>query len=184
MKRSQFRNLTEVCAFLSEMNKNCARLNLRATMFDSPHGLVNPVSRSTAYDIAKLSATCMEDSRFLNVVNQKYYTVARTPQNNNKRTYRWENTHRMLGQAGITAIKTGVTNTAGPCLATAANFDNSDSSIVIVLLACKDMDCRWLETYKLAKWATNRLVKIRKFGQENLGKDMTNTKLLERIKHL
>jgi hypothetical protein len=28
------------------------------------------------------------------------------------------------------------------------------------------------------------LVKIRKFGQENSGKDMTNTKLLERIKHL
>ncbi len=69
MKRSQFRNLTEVCAFLSEMNKNCARLNLRATMFDSPHGLVNPVSRSTAFDIAKLAAICMEDSRFLNVVN-------------------------------------------------------------------------------------------------------------------
>lgn len=90
----------------------------------------------------------------------------------------------MLGQPGITAIKTGVTNTAGPCLATAANLDNSESSIVIVLLACKDMDCRWLETYKLAKWATNRLIKIRKFGQENLGKDMTNTKLLERIKHL
>ena len=69
MKRSQFRNLNEVCAFLSEMNKNCARLNLRSTMFDSPHGLVNPVSRSTAFDIAKLAAICMEDSRFLNVVN-------------------------------------------------------------------------------------------------------------------
>jgi len=66
-------------------------------MFDSPHGLMNPCSKSTAFDIAKLSAVCMEDCRFLKVVNQKYYTVARTQQNNNKRTYRWENTHRMLG---------------------------------------------------------------------------------------
>ena len=78
MKRSQFRGLREVCAFLAEMNKNCDRLNLRATMFDSPHGLSNPASRSTAYDIAKLSAICMEDKRFLQVVNQKYYTVSRT----------------------------------------------------------------------------------------------------------
>ena len=126
----------------------------------------------------------MEDSRFLKVVNQKYYTVSRTTQNNNKRTYRWENTHRMLGQPGIIPIKTGITNTAGPCLATATNLDNSDSLIVIVLLQSKDMDCRWLETYKLAKWATNRLVKIKKFGMENAGKDAANTKLLERIKHL
>ena len=86
--------------------------------------------------------------------------------NNNIRTYRWENTHRMLGQPGITAIKTGVTNTAGPCLATAANLDGSDRMIVIVLLACKDMDCRWLETYKLAKWATNRLIKIKLFEKQ------------------
>ena len=43
------------------MNKNCARLNLRSSFFDSPHGLMNANSRSTAYDMAKLSTICMED---------------------------------------------------------------------------------------------------------------------------
>lgn len=57
------------------MNKNCARLGLRATFFDSPHGLMNFVSKSTAFDIAKLSAKCLEDERFVKIVNTKYYTV-------------------------------------------------------------------------------------------------------------
>ena len=68
---SQFRECKEICTFLSEMNKNCARLNLRSTFFDSPHGLMNHLNRSTAYDIAILSALCLEDIRFLSIVNTK-----------------------------------------------------------------------------------------------------------------
>jgi hypothetical protein len=29
------------------------------------------------------------------------------------------------------------------------------------------MDCRWLETQKLAKWATKRLAKIKSFANGN-----------------
>ncbi len=83
--------------FISEMNKNCARLGLRASFFDSPHGLMNPISRSTAFDIAKLSARCLEDLRFRKIVNTRCFTVAKNETNNNSRTYRWENTHRMIG---------------------------------------------------------------------------------------
>jgi D-alanyl-D-alanine carboxypeptidase len=68
----------------------------------------------------------------------------------------------MHGQKGVTPVKTGITNAAGPCLATAVELDPA-ASIIIVLLCSKDMDCRWLETQKLAKWATDRLVKIRRF---------------------
>ena len=60
----------------------------------------------------------------------------------------------------MTPIKTGITNAAGPCLATAVELDPA-ASLIIVLLSCKDMDCRWLETHKLAKWATDRLLKIK-----------------------
>ena len=48
----------------------------------------------------------------------------------------------MIGQKGVIAIKTGVTNSAGPCLATAVELDPT-AQLVIVLLGCKDMDCRW-----------------------------------------
>ena len=77
VKGSQYRDNPEVREFLSEMNKNCARLNLRSSFFDSPHGLMNPNSRSTAYDMAKLSTICMEDQRFAKVVGTKNYHVPR-----------------------------------------------------------------------------------------------------------
>lgn len=68
----------------------------------------------------------------------------------------------MIGQKGVTPIKTGVTNSAGPCLATAIEFEN-DFKFIIILLGCRDMDSRWLETHKLAKWASKRLMKIKTF---------------------
>jgi len=68
----------------------------------------------------------------------------------------------MIGQKGVTPIKTGVTNSAGPCLATAIELDN-DLKFIIILLGCRDMDSRWLETHKLAKWAGRRLMKIKTF---------------------
>jgi D-alanyl-D-alanine carboxypeptidase len=147
------------------MNKNCARLNLRSSFFDSPHGMMNLNSKSTAFDIAKLSAICMEEPRFAEVVCTKYYCVPKKKDiNGNKKTYRWENTHKMLDQDAVLGLKTGITNSAGPCLATAMNID--DSSLIVVLLNCKDMDCRWLETYKLAKWAAKRMRIIRNFTLE------------------
>ena len=145
------------------MNKNCARLGLKSTFFDSPHGLMNPFSKSTAHDIAKLSAFCLDDHRFREVVNTKFYKVPKQFGTiKNSCSYKWENTHKMIGQQGVTPIKTGVTNSAGPCLATSIQLE-SNVSLIIVLLCCKDMDCRWIETHKLAKWATNRIKKIQNF---------------------
>ena len=147
-------------AFLAEMNKCCALLGLKASMFDSPHGLMNQQSKSTAYDIAKLSAICMNDKRFCEIVNTKLYTVEKKGKNG--KVYRWENTHKLIGQKGVTPIKTGITTSAGPCLATAVDFDPS-AQLIIVILCSKDMDCRWPETIKLAKWATDRVLKIKQF---------------------
>lgn len=144
------------------MNKNAVRIGLRATFFDTPHGLMNYISRSTAYDMAKLSAICLEDPRFEKIVCTKDFKVPRTKKNGNKKTYFWESTHKMLGQKGVIPVKTGVTNSAGPCLATCLELEKG-TQLVVVLLGCKDMDCRWMETFKLAKWATNRLQKIKHF---------------------
>ena len=82
----------------------------------------------------------------------------------------------------MTPIKTGITNAAGPCLATAVELDPA-ASIIIVLLCSKDMDSRWLETQKLAKWATDRLVKIRRY-KESLDCQCPEDRILQRLKHL
>ena len=38
--------------------------------------------------------------------------------------------------------------------------------MIIILLNCKNMDCRWLETFKLAKWAAKRMRMIKKLRQQ------------------
>jgi D-alanyl-D-alanine carboxypeptidase len=54
------------------MNRNAAKLNLKSSFYDSPHGLNNPLNRSTAFDVAKLGAACMKDARFCKVVKTRY----------------------------------------------------------------------------------------------------------------
>lgn len=49
----------EVLVFLEQMNRNAAKLGLKSTFYDSPHGLNNPLNKSTAFDVAKLGAECM-----------------------------------------------------------------------------------------------------------------------------
>ena len=51
----------------------------------------------------------------------------------------------MIGSKGVIPIKTGVTNSAGPCLATAVEFE-PEIKLIVVILGCRDMDCRWIET--------------------------------------
>jgi len=53
---------------MEQMNRNAARLNLRSTFYDSPHGMNNVNNRSTAFDVAKLGAACMKDPRFCKIV--------------------------------------------------------------------------------------------------------------------
>ena len=64
-------------------------------------------------------------------------------------------------------IKTGVTNSAGPCLCTSiVASDKHPIPLIVVLLCCSTMDIRWMETWKLAKWAASRLHKIKQYKNQ------------------
>jgi D-alanyl-D-alanine carboxypeptidase (penicillin-binding protein 5/6) len=95
-RKSLYRDNECLSAFIVEMNKNSARLGLHNSFFDSPHGLMNAESKSTALDTAKLAAICLCDARFVEIVRQKHYKINKSLRKN-KRQYRWENTHKMLG---------------------------------------------------------------------------------------
>jgi len=58
----------------------------------------------------------------------------------------WENTNKLLNENGFTGLKTGVTNTAGPCLSCCYQKDNLN--LIIVSLASCTMEARW---YKINK---------------------------------
>lgn len=160
VKHSQFRNYPEVLFFLEEMNKTADRIGLKNTTYDSPHGLSNKQNVSSALDVTKLSTICMQQKKFRDIVGQKFFTVKKNT-NGNKRTYKWYNTHLMLGQRGINGVKTGITPNAGPCLCT--SIWNDEFELIIVIINTKNMDIRWPETWKLANWAMTRMKTIAKF---------------------
>lgn len=47
--------------FLQQMNNNAVELKMANTYYSNPHGLKNPLNRSTALDVAKLCAVTMRN---------------------------------------------------------------------------------------------------------------------------
>jgi len=148
--------------FLEEMNKTGEKLGLKSSTYDSPHGLSNQQNKTSSLDVSKLTTVCMQFKKFRDVVSTKFYNIKKNT-NGNRKTYKWYNTHLMLGQRGINGVKTGITPNAGPCLCT--SIWNEDFEIVVVIIATKNMDIRWPETWKLANWAMTRMKTIAKFQQ-------------------
>ena len=53
-KYSDWKNHTSVRAFLQEMNRQAHSMELKGSLFDSPHGLCNIHNKSSAFDISKI----------------------------------------------------------------------------------------------------------------------------------
>ncbi len=83
----------------------------------------------------------------------------------------WQNTNKLLEAPGFFGIKTGVTDTAGPCLCTAFRFQKgnavtgiaksirsnaSDIRLVVVVLNCATMEERWEDCKKINNWALTK----------------------------
>lgn len=62
---------------------------------------------------------------------------------------KWDNTNKLLDD-GFEGLKTGITDTAGPCLA--ANY----KSLIVVVLSSKSMNERWIEVKKLVRWIVRK----------------------------
>ncbi len=103
-----------------------------------------------------MAAIGMRDPLFRKVCSTRYYQCK--PLNDDKYTYRWTNTHKMLDICGYNGIKTGITPAAGPCLAT--SYQVKDTHLIVILLDSKTMDHRWSETTKLVNWCVSRLRRI------------------------
>lgn len=74
-----------------------------------------------------------------------------------KRKVIWKNTNKLL-KKGYCGLKTGITNNAGPCLA--SWFKNEEFSLILILLNCKTTEDRWKETILIMEWAIKSLREI------------------------
>ncbi|BDS05297.1 hypothetical protein NT6N_03370 [Oceaniferula spumae] len=109
--------------FLAEMNQLAKALGMERTRFANPHGLEMPGQKaySTAADMARLCVYAMRDEGFAFYVKQKSRQIAVSTADGRQLSYKVGNTNELLGQQGVTGIKTGLTTAAGQCLATNAH---------------------------------------------------------------
>ena len=99
-----------------------------------------------AYDQLKNVSTCNEVGR----ISSEFLNYSLLREVACTQVYgKWENTNKLLSD-GFEGIKTGSTETAGPCLA--AHY----KGIIIVVLNSKSMGDRWVEVKKLVKWIINK----------------------------
>jgi len=107
--------------FIQEMNTIAKHLKMNKTNFSNCHGLSDCKNKSTACDLVKLSLHCVKfNSRFREIVSTTSYEAKIFNKNSKMiRVEKWLNSNLGLYEhEGLCyGIKTGITPTAGPCLA-------------------------------------------------------------------
>lgn len=185
---------TYIKYFLMEMNYySKEEFKLSWTFFDSPHGMTNRFNTSTAHDLAKLSAYAMKNAQFSKIVKtRRFKWYSQIPPNYeldwpeeefSPRLYTWENTNKLLWRNGYIGLKTGITQTAGPCLAANFKWDITDENYIIVLLNSRSMDHRWNEVGKLKAWTSARMRKIKK-SSLFMDNPSFEKRILTKLRHL
>jgi len=157
--------------FVDMMNSKAASLNMTKTHFVSPEGRHNEDHYTTAADMAKLAIYAMNTSPksqdFRAIANRKTYNIS--PTNKNKNGYQLESSNRLIytkadAEAAnveypyAVGIKTGETNEAGYCLASAAEKDGV--TLILVQYKSKDADSRFTLAKQLFDWGFSHYTKI------------------------
>jgi len=96
------------------MNDKAKELEMTNSNFAVAHGMHHDWNYSSAHDIGKACCYAMENDMFRDIVNQQQREVRSSKYLGH--VYKWENTNVLLKE-GFDGIKTGITPTAGPCLA-------------------------------------------------------------------
>ena len=125
---------------VSAMNSQAALWGLTDTHFANPHGLDDPSNYSTAHDLALLAKYAMTDP----VLSQIVSTASFSFTSPDGQTYHLKSTNQLLGQDGVTGIKTGSTDMAGENFIARATI--SGHQVITVVLGSRD---RFADTHQL-----------------------------------
>lgn len=107
--------------FVDKMNIRAEALGLHDTAFRTPSGLDGDPHYTSAFDLARLTVTALQNPDFASLCAQKSLTVSfGTP----AREVTLCNHNRLLSEyEGCVGVKTGYTKRAGRCLVSAAERD-------------------------------------------------------------
>ena len=146
-----------VPAFAKMMNDKAWEIGCTNTNFVNPNGLPASNHYSTARDMAKIAAYCMENWDFRDIVSTKRETIHwMTPVDV---TVKVENSNKLLGSyKGANGIKTGWTNAAGGCLAASAL--RGEIELIVIVMHSEDVDTRFDDARKLLDYGFARVSQI------------------------
>ncbi len=152
--------------FVERMNQTAAELGMTGTHFTNPHGLHDPNHYTTAYDIYLMAAAAMQYDIFRTIVSTPTYTLEPTNKVSEPRVL--HSTNALISNWNVAGclyskaigIKTGYTEEAGRCLASAA-VDSQGRTFYCVVLGseyAQDDAGNWhfysfSESSRLLEWA-------------------------------
>jgi D-alanyl-D-alanine carboxypeptidase (penicillin-binding protein 5/6) len=135
-------------AFVVQMNREAARLGMKATRYGNSHGLPSPDNFSTAYDLAILATRMIADhpEYYKTYYSTKSFTYNKITQANRNRLLWLDPT--------VDGMKTGHTEAAGYCLISSAIRPNGTGQrrLISVVTGTKSDQIRAQESLKLLNW--------------------------------
>lgn len=146
------------------MNEKAKALGCKGTNFAVAHGMHHDRNYSTALDLAIITQDVIQSYPiFSEVVSTKRFECASRVHNN---IYRWDNTNVLLWDPSkqYHGVKTGITQTAGPCLAVHFRSFCRTYDFIVVILNCKSREARFVEIPKLVEWATQKISRVKQYN--------------------
>lgn len=146
-----------VSIFSKLMNNKAKELGCTDTNFENPNGLPNDLHLSTARDMAKIAAYCLDNWDFRDIVSTQRETIHWI--NPAEHTLRIENTNKLLGTyKGTTGVKTGWTNAAGGCLAASAK--RGEIELIAIVMHSEDTVTRFQDAQALLDYGFEKVTSI------------------------
>ena len=151
--------VTSVEGFAAIMNEKAKDLGCYDTYFVTPNGLDSTddngnVHSTTATDLAKIMAYCIENDKFIEITQTKNHSFTNVKGTLN---YSVNNKNAFLDMMeGVISGKTGFTNDAGYCYVAALERDGK--KYVISLLGCGwpyNKNYKWLDSKTLFNYGIN-----------------------------
>lgn len=151
-----------VATFVKAMNEQAKKLGCTGTLFENPHGLDFDEwagdMHSTAHDVALMMQEAMKDNTIREVMASKDPWIEVTGADGSDHSHSMETHNVLLDQDGNIGGKTGTTDDAGYCFASAYNRDGDE--IYTVVLNSSTTDQRFADTATLASWYYDHKVTV------------------------
>lgn len=151
-----------VATFVKAMNERAKKLGCTGTLFENPHGLDFDEwagdMHSTAHDVALMMQGAMKDDTIREVMASKDPWIEVTGADGSDHSHSMETHNVLLDQDGNIGGKTGTTDDAGYCFASAYNRDGDE--IYTVVLNSSTTDQRFADTATLASWYYDHKVTV------------------------